>query len=67
MELSDRCLSLNRDWDPSYLSDIFTQDFYSFDNLWSSNVSHCDLVREVRNMEKYVPIVEDILLDDNTL
>ena len=67
MELPDSCFWSNRDWDPSYLSDIFSQDFYCFDNLWNSNISDCELVKEVENMEKYVPIVEDISIDDNTL
>ena len=67
MELPDSCFWLNHDWDPSYLSDIFNQDFYCFHKLWNSNISDCELVKEVQNMEKYVPIVEDISIDNNTL
>ena len=51
---------MNRDWDPSYLSEIFSQDFYEFGELWKSNLDDLALVDEVQKLEKYCPIVEDI-------
>ena len=35
MEVSDASLVSNRDWDPSYLQDIFDGDFHEFTELWS--------------------------------
>ena len=67
MEVSDHILSINRDWDPGYLMDIFAQDFYEFNDLWKSSVDDCSLVEQVEKLEKYEPIVEDISIDDETL
>ena len=71
MDVSDVSLYNNRDWDPSYLAGIFTQDFYEFKDLWNnSNVNDVELVQAsqvVENVGKYEPIVEDISLDDETL
>ena len=52
MEISDCIMWCNKDWDLSYLSDIFTQDFYDFQDLWQSNVSDGQLVNDVTNFEK---------------
>ena len=67
MEVSDELLLENRDWDPSYLSEILSVDFFEFEDLWDSNVNNCDLVSEINKVEMYQPIVEDISLDDETL
>ena len=67
MEISDELLLDNRDWDPSYLSEVLSVDFFEFEDLWDSNVNNCDLVSEVNKMEMYQPVVEDISLDDDTL
>ena len=67
MEVSDDLLCRNRDWDPSYLQQIFTQDFHDFSKMRSSNVNDYELVQESLTVEKYVPITEDISLDDSTL
>ena len=66
MEVSDSYLWNNRDWDLSYLSQIVTQDFFEFNELWSNSTTLNDvqLVEEVHKVEKYCPIVEDISLDD---
>ena len=45
MDISDSLLSSNRNWDPSYLSEIFQEDFYEFSELWSSNVMDSELVQ----------------------
>ena len=63
MEVSDKFLCVNRDWDPSYLNDVMSQDFFDFSNLWNIVTSDKDLVEA----EKYSPIVEDISMDDDTL
>ena len=68
MEVHDVSFYRNLDWDPSYLKDLFSQDFYDYPELWkSTNISDMDLVKEVETVEKYSPIVEDISLDDETL
>ena len=69
MELADRMFTGNRDWDPTYLRYIFSQDFYEFGDLWKSNIGDSDLVTIAERMEneRYTPIVEDISLDDQTL
>ena len=62
MEYSDRYLWNNCDWDPSYLSDIVTQDFFNFNELWSysTEINNVDLVQKAEKVEKYCPIVERI-------
>ena len=67
MELSDSYLWTNRDWDPNYLLDIFHEDFNDCSTLWRSDLSDLALLKEVENMEKYSPIVEDISMDDTML
>ena len=67
MDISDSLLWKNRDWDPSYLLDIVSEDFYDFGDLWDSSICDSDLVSSVENMEKYCPIVEDISVDDEFL
>ena len=68
MEVSDRLMCANCDWDPSYLRQLFEEDFYEFSDLWvNSNVNDMELVQEADRMDKYIPIVEDISLDDETL
>ena len=67
MEISDGIFVRNRDWDPSYLRDIFQEDFYEFSDLWKSSVKDVELVEEVNKVERYCPVTEDISLDDDTL
>ena len=67
MEISDRYFVTNRDWDPCYLRELISEDFYEFKDLWQSNVGDVELVREVEKVDKYSPVVEDISLGDATL
>ena len=67
MEVTDRALLCNRDWDPCYLRSIFDTDFFDFSELWSSSIGDIEIFEHVENVEKYSPIVEDISLDDSTL
>ena len=67
MEISDDMMARNRDWDPSYLGHLFSEDFYDFKDLWQSPVSDSQLVQDVANLDKYSPIVEDISMDDEVL
>ena len=67
MEVPDCDFMTNFDWDPAYLKQLFTQDFYDFRELWNSNIPDEDLVTEMNKVERYSPIVEDISLDDTVL
>ena len=67
MNMSDDYLKSNRDWDPSYFSMLFSDDFNDFSDLWSSNMGDKELVNAVEKLEIYSSIVEDISLDDNVL
>ena len=67
MDISDGYLLENRDWDPLYLSKLFDKEFNNFDDLWISDISDNDLKMEAERVEKYVPIVEDISVDDDEL
>ena len=67
MDITDIELWINRDWDPVYLSDIFEEEFDDIESLWSSDVNDLELVSYIENMAKYIPIVEDISLDDDLL
>ena len=68
METSDKDFIMNRDWDPSYLAMLFSQDFYNFNDHWnSSNVSDMELSCAMNNLDIYQPIVEDISVDDDVL
>ena len=63
----DYMMWMSRDWDPSYLAEVFSGDFDDMSELWSSNIGDQELVSEVEKMEKYQPIVEDISMDDEEL
>ena len=67
MEISDSVLLMNRDWDPDYLCDILSEDFFDLDEMWCSNITDSELVNEVNRVEKYSPITEDISLEDEVL
>ena len=67
MDISDHYFVTNRDWDPSYLQEIVSQDFYDFKDLWQSNMCDRDLVQAAERIDRYMPVVEDISIDDNTL
>ena len=67
MEVSDGILMCNKDWDPSYLRMLFDEDFYEFNNLWTSNVSDKEIITAEQSTSKYVPIVEDISIEDEVL
>ena len=67
MELRDDALMRNRDWDPSYLSMLFSKDFNDSSDLWQSSVGDSELISHVEHVEKYVPNVEDISIEDNVL
>ena len=65
--MSDNSLLRNLDWDPFYFNEIFSEDFYDFTEMWGSDFNDGELAREVESVEKYIPIVEDISKDDETL
>ena len=70
MELSDRIFCIDRDWDPQYLREMISQNFYEFSDLWQNGICDKELVGAVdRAMatERYCPVVEDISIDDDTL
>ena len=67
MELSDSELWINRDWDPVYLSELFTEEFEECTDLWSNDLTDVELLKGVEIMEKYSPIVEDISIEDDVL
>ena len=67
MELADRLFIHNRDWDPSYLKELFTEDFYDFRDLWQNTVTDMELLSVTEAVDKYSPVVEDISMDDSTL
>ena len=65
---NDNDLLLNSDWDPVYLAYIFNQDFFDMSYLWSSElVSDSEMLKIDGNVEKYIPIMEDISLEDDVL
>ena len=67
MDRLDHYLMENRDWDPSYLRLMFSEDFYEFTDLWHSNVCDTELVQEMEKLDIYQPIVEDISMEDHVL
>ena len=70
MELSDRIFCINHDWDPQYLREMISQDFYEFSDLWQNSICDKELVGAVDRVmasERYCPVFEDISIDDNTL
>ena len=38
MELSDEDLITNRDWDPCYLNEVLSGDFFEFNELWTEDL-----------------------------
>ena len=67
MECLDRALTGKRDWDPTYFSELFSQNFFDFNHLWASNMGDKDLIDAVETIEWYTPLVQDISLADETL
>ena len=70
MELSDRLFFTHCDWDPQYLRDLVTQDFYEFKEHWENSLPDIELVKATEGAmatEAYRPLVEDISLDDEAL
>ena len=67
METSDKALSINCDWDPVYLKEMMSEDFFEFSDLWNPITSDEELVKIANSVESYCPIVEDISMDDNVL
>ena len=39
MDVPDISLRNNRNWDPSYLSELFQEDFFEFNELWDNNMN----------------------------
>ena len=72
MDLEDSSFVSNQDWDPTYLYELFKEDFFDFENMSVQDrelsdeelVSAVEVVESYRNCEKYSPIVEDIMMDD---
>ena len=58
---------MNRDWDPTYLQELFRVDFYDFSKHWRSKISDADLNMEIDTVETYCPITEDISIEDEVL
>ena len=55
------------DFDPTYLQQVFADDLYEMNNLWTSNINDMDLLQEIEKIERYFPITEEISLDDKVL
>ena len=67
MDIADRVFITNRDWDPHYLRELVTEDFYDFTEHWKG-LSDMELVAAEGSSEaRYCPVTEDISLDDDTL
>ena len=58
MDVCNALLVQNHDWDPSYLSMLFSNDFWDYTKMWNSNVTDMELVHEVDKVEAFSPIVE---------
>ena len=67
MNVSDSDFLTNRDWDPCYLRELVSRDFFDFSEHWKSLVTDVDLNIEMDNFERYCPITEDISIDDEVL
>ena len=67
MDTFDYYLSRDKDWDPSYLAMLFSQDFNDFSDLRCSETSDTELVKEMEKLDIYCPIVEDISMEDDVL
>ena len=64
----DDDLLTNLDWDPSYLSAIFDEEFNDMSDLWNcDSVSDVDLVCAMESLDRYCPVVEDISIEDDVL
>ena len=55
------------DFEPTYLQQVFVDDLYEINNLWTSNINDMDLLQEIETIERHFPITEDISLDDEVL
>ena len=68
MDIADRLFVTNRDWDPHYLRELVTQDFYDFTEHWNTSITDMELLAAEGPLSgKYLPVVEDISLDEDTL
>ena len=66
MDIADQMFITNHDWDPHYLRELVTQDFYEFKEHWqSSGLLDMDLVATEEG--RYCPLVEDISLANTML
>ena len=66
MDIADQVFVTNLDWDPQYLMECVTQDFYDFKDHWQNSISDTELISgEVPS--RYTPMVEDISLVNDTL
>ena len=50
--VSDRLLCTNRDWDPSYLSELFSDEFFDFCDHWISKMNDFELVSNVEKIKR---------------
>ena len=67
MDIADCVFVTNLDWDPQYLMECVTQDFYDFTEHWQNCLSDKELIDGQRPGPQYCPVVEDISLDDDTV
>ena len=67
MDITDQLFATNSDWDPCYLRELFSQDFYEFEDLWQSSILDMELIQVDREVPRYSSEIEDISLDDDTL
>ena len=67
MEFSDRIFATNRDWDPQYLRELVSIDFFDFKEHWEMSLSDMELLKAEGAKDRYCPLVEDISVDDQTL
>ena len=68
MDIADHVFVTNLDWDPQYLMECVTQEFYDFTEHWQNCLSDKELIDGERPRPgSYCPLVEDISLDDDTL
>ena len=69
MDIADHVFVTNLDWDPQYLMECVTQDFYDFTEHWQNCLSDKELIdgKRLGPGSWYCPLVEDISLNDDTL
>ena len=67
IKVSDITFMRNRDWDPLYFRELYSEDFYEFSQLCQSGVRDSKLVAEMEKFEPYCPVTEDISMDDQEL